>query len=99
MTSDLTELLKRIAEFAWAYRDSGYKAPLFRLTPYEHKLLRDHLINSAYFIPEYYGDLPNYLGANFELVGSPQLFAGMHVRSDTGIEITNAKIAIIQDDP
>ncbi len=84
---DLQELLKRISEFTWAYRDSGYKAPLFRLTPYEHKLLREHLLNSVFFIPEYYGHLPHYLGADFELVGNPQLFDGKHIRSDSGIEV------------
>ncbi len=85
--NDLQELIKRITEFIWAYRDSGYKAPLFRLTPYEHKILREHLMDTISFRPEYYGHLPHYLGADYELVGDPILFNGEHIRSDSGIDL------------
>jgi len=82
---DLTELLKRIYEYREAYKIADFKAPLFRITPHEHKLFKEHLINSMLFMPSYYGDLPTYMGVDFELVGAPQLFNGKHIRSDSGI--------------
>lgn len=83
---DLQELIKRITEHTWAYRDSGYKQPLFRLTPYEHKIFLEFLMEKTLFIPDYWGHLPRYFGADFELVGKPVLFDGAHIRSDSGIE-------------
>ena len=85
---DLTELLNRIYNFGRVYECYMIKAPLFRITPHEHKLFLQHLLNlSPSFIPEYYGDLPTYMGVNFQLVGSPVLFSGMHIRSDSGIDL------------
>lgn len=85
--SDIEELMKRISEFTFAYRDSGYKAPLFRITLYEYQLLIKHLMDTISFRPDYYGHIPHFLGADFELVGNPVLFNGMHVRSDSGIDL------------
>ncbi len=85
---DLTELLKRIYEYSEAYRRSGFKAPLFRLTPYEFKIFLDHIIVSdVNYRPQYFGDLPRYFGVAFEIVGKPVLFCGMHVRSDSATEL------------
>jgi len=89
---DLTELLRRIKQYGEAYNYAGYKVPLFRLTPYEYKLLNNHIISSSMFIPEYYGHLPTYMGVNFELVGKPILFNGAHIRSDSGIDIAEIKL-------
>jgi hypothetical protein len=84
---DLSELIKRIYEYGEAYNYIGFKKPLFRLTPYEHKIFTQHIINCTTFIPEYYGHLPTYMGVDFELVGKPKLFGGAHIRSDSGIEL------------
>jgi hypothetical protein len=84
---DLTELLKRIYEFSFVYQKARLKPPLFRLTPNEHGLFRQHIINSNIYMPQYYGDLPPYMGIDFELVGSPILFCGNHIRSDSGIKV------------
>lgn len=87
---DLTELLKRIYNYSNAYKNIDEKPPLFRLTPYEHKIFLKHL-ESLCFIPSYHGELPIYMGINFELVGNPLLFNGSYIRSDSGIEFNNIK--------
>lgn len=83
---DLTELLKRIYEHSHVYRESNVKSPLFRLTPHEYKIFKEHILRTCNFLPEYFGHLPTYMNVNFELVGEPQLFNGAHIRSDSGIE-------------
>ena len=85
---NLTELLKRIYEYGLVYQSADLKSPLFRLTPYEHSIFRQHIINSFMFIPQYFGDLPTYMGVNFELVGSPLLFNGAHIRPDSEIDLS-----------
>ena len=84
---DMTELLQRITLYSEVYRAARLKAPLFRLTPYEHKLFLGYLSKNMMFIPEYWGDLPKFMDVNFELVGKPVLFNGEHFRSDSGFKI------------
>lgn len=83
---DLTELLKRIFEYDMAYKSCGIKTPLFRLTPYEHRIFVAYLRSSLNFEYEAIGLLPTFMGVDFELVGAPVLFGGKHIRSDSGIE-------------
>ena len=85
--TDLQELIKRIMDFTFAYRDSGYKSPLFRITPYEYRMLLKHIMDKTDFVPSYYGDIPHFFGADYELVGAPVLFGGKHIRSDDRIEV------------
>lgn len=88
---DLTELLRRIYKYSHAFELYGEKAPLFRLTPYEHQIFKQYLTNNNIKNNEFYGDIPTFNGIDFELVGKPILFNGKHIRSDSGIEVQKIK--------
>jgi len=83
---DTIELIRRIYEYGQAYDYIGLKKPLFRLTPYEHRIFVNYLRFCFHnFKYEVIGELPTFMGVNFELVGDPILFNGKHIRSDSGI--------------
>lgn len=89
---DITELLNRISDYGDAYKSIRIKPPLFRITPYEYTIFTKYLTkNYLNWNPQYFGDLPEFMGINFELVGKPILLCGMHIRSDSGIELQTWK--------
>lgn len=84
--SDIDELLLRINEYSLAFKCLSKEPPLFRLTPYEHRIFTTFLISRGIPCGNFFGDLPIFCGVSFELVGKPLLFNGEHIRSDSGIK-------------